>query len=107
MIEFFSGDTKILTVFVKDKNNNPVDLTNATITLNIYQATNLNPILIKTLGSGITLINAVGGELEIKFNPSDTSELRVKDYPFNIRVVFVNGRVYTIIKDIIKLKSII
>lgn len=67
-LSIYAGETRTLAVTVTDQDGAALDLTGADIT---YIA-NLPTPITKTVGSGITVTDAAGGEFEIAFTQADT-----------------------------------
>lgn len=82
---YFSGDALLLQVTVNDQAGSPLDLS----TLPLSEATwvlakkqGSTPLVTKTLGSGVTLVNPPGadGRLDVQINNVDTAALKGEYY---------------------------
>ena len=94
-----SGDDQIIEVTVKDESDVVVDLTGAAaIKWGLYDG----PVLgveqaVKTVGSGVTIVDAANGRFDIAIDPADTSSLEgrfhheaeITDSASKIRTVMV------------------
>ena len=69
-IEVYIGDTANPVITVTDSDGVPVNLTGYVIS---YRARTYGADIVKTSTSGITVVDAVGGQFQINFLPSDTS----------------------------------
>src|SRR5262245_56542261 len=74
--EMFAGDSKTLRVTVKDDAGQPVDLANAEIRFEMARYAGSAPLVVKSLGDGITIIDQSAGRFDVALLPADTEELR-------------------------------
>jgi len=80
-VTLHSGDTLTLEVTVNDSSGSAVDLTAATFTWAMSKKSNsaVAPrgaaLLTKALASGVTLIDAATGRIDITLDPADTESL--------------------------------
>ena len=81
----YSGDSRSITVIVTDQNNNPVNISNHTISFAVSNSSTGTVLFTKTTASGITITNAVGGIFAINLTSSDTNTLN-GTYDYMIRV---------------------
>lgn len=72
---FIAGDDKILEVTVLDDVGNEFDITGAAITYTIREYPDSTPVVTKTVGDGITIINGVNGQLQIEITSADSQDL--------------------------------
>ena len=72
-ISFYSGDSRNFIINVVDENNNPINLTGATIEWALI-STGL-VLLKKSIGKGITLSKPTEGQFIINVTSSDTDTL--------------------------------
>lgn len=87
-ISFYSGDSRNLIISVIDENNTEIDLTGAAIEWVLINQGEI--ILSKSIGSGITINNASGGQFAIALTVNDTRKL-LGTYPHMARVTTSNG----------------
>lgn len=94
---FFSGDTQTLKITVNDGATPPVakDLTGATITWGLAKRQGKAPFLTKTIGSGITVTDAVNGELEVAIDPADTADVKGGSYYHELEITDSIGNIAT------------
>ena len=95
----FSGDDKLLRVTITDANNGdlPFNLTGTTSTIWKAGRTSSSAVKVtKTLGSGITITDAVNGILEITLTPADTAALQ-GDYYHELQIVDASGKKRTVL----------
>jgi uncharacterized membrane protein len=92
----YAGDSKTLAVTVRDADNVVVDLSGYTITwalsASVYDA---EPLVSKTIGSGITVVDAAAGRFNVTIDPDDTADLRGAYY-FEAEIV-LSGSVTTVL----------
>ena len=80
-VTLHSGDTLILEVTVNDPTGSPVDLSSTTFAwaLSKKSASAVAPrgaaLMTKALASGITLVDAATGRVDIALDPADTESL--------------------------------
>lgn len=95
--EMWSGDTKVLTITVTDKDGVRVNLTGATIVYKIFDGG--TAVITKSTANGITITDASGGECQTTLSPSDTSDLdgvyyhecQVTDSSGNVSTIFTGA----------------
>lgn len=87
-MNLYAGDTKIIEVTVTE-NNSPVDLTGASIKFGF-------DTVLKEVGSGITITDAVNGIFEVKLDPKDTQDLSGLKY-YECEVTDNVGNVSTVL----------
>lgn len=98
-IKFPEGTTYRVEFTVRDRATNlPIDLTDATLTLALYpegSATSgvVPAFLTKTIGSGLTVIDAVNGVFRATFDPDDTVD-EAGTYDYEIELIDSNNDVY-------------
>lgn len=91
----YQGDTCDLPFEVQDHNCAPQDLTGAIIRWALADPANLAlPIVQKTIGNGITTIDAVAGRIIVTLQPVDTSGL-AGTYRQELEVTLPSGATYT------------
>jgi len=102
-----SGDTKIITVIVKDADG-ILDISNATVKWQMAKQINSTPVVQKSTGAGITLTDPVNGVFEILLEPADTDGLGGKLWYHEGEIKLVDGTTSTIISGQINmLKTLI
>ncbi len=96
------GDTIVIPVQVFTDTGavmNTAQITNAFFTVKKKRGDLDSVALIaKSLGSGITVVDASLGKLQVTINPIDTSMLSgyLRGLPWDVQVVTVSGAVYTV-----------
>lgn len=93
--EMYSGDTRTLTVTVRDTSGAAVDLTGATARWALAKKVGQAALVSKSTGSGIELTDAANGEFTVTLDPADTADL-VGDYWHEAEVTDSAGRVVTV-----------
>ena len=97
--EMHQGDTKRLSVAVKDPDGNAVSLVGAQ-SIKWWVArkvTSTTRLLQKTVGTGITVTNAAGGLLTIAIDPADTVSVS-GDYYHELEVIDSAGDIGTVLR---------
>ncbi len=95
--EMFSGNTRLLEVTVLDQDDAVVDLTGAqAVDYSLAKAAGKAAIFEKTLGTGVTITDAVNGVLQITLLPADTEDLRGTFYQ-ELEVTDAAGRITTVL----------
>lgn len=89
--DHIKGDTWNVTNFTINVNDNPKDLTSATIAMKIRDR---NGILLKSLstGSGLTITDATAGKFKIDAQVLDIS---IGTHKYDIEITFPDGTVKT------------
>lgn len=73
-IEFFAGDDKVLQFTVTQAGStDPLDLTNAEIMFRMIKEGNVE--INKSIGTGVTVVDAAAGRLDVTINSSDTVDI--------------------------------
>lgn len=100
------GDSKQYVCYVKDRNLNPINISNAVCYLKVWEDTTQAPIITKATNvSGEGLIGAADkGEFYFYLVPADTENLSAQQYPYEISVD-INGNHYTVSQGIINMES--
>jgi hypothetical protein len=104
----FAGNARKLVVsVVNDDTGEPEDLTEVDL---LWQASRGNaakfssiPVLTKTIGTGITVIDAINGELEIMLDADDTENLS-GTYYHELLLVDVTGDQQNLLADTFTVK---
>jgi hypothetical protein len=93
----YQGDDVRLGVTLVDAAGLPVSLVGATLKWGIAKkAIDGVPLLLKTIGSGITVLDAVGGSFEVALTPSDTQSL-VGDYYHEVELTDAASKRLTVL----------
>jgi len=90
------GDTYRGAIFTITVNNEPLDLTNATILCQFKKSASFNPALTWTELNGITIINTPLHN-QFKFN-SQIIDIESGNYVYDIQITLNSGDVVTYIK---------
>src|SRR3990167_5713629 len=92
-----AGDSHTLTVTVKDRDNDAVDITSASITWKAARTIHKTAVLTKTTSNGgIGITNGAGGVFTITISAGDTSGF-TGDYYHEVQVTFADGTVSTVL----------
>lgn len=77
--EMFAGDSKRLIFSIFDKDDEPLDMTDATVRWQASRGSlvkfSRTPSIVKTLGSGIEETSLFDGQFVVILNPQDTEDL--------------------------------
>ena len=94
---YFSGNDLVFTVTIKDENNVIVDLTGlvAATYFVARKPTSSSIVLTKTLGSGITVADAVNGVIQIVITNTDTTSLE-GDFYHELKIENSSNQIYTV-----------
>lgn len=88
-----SGDSKVLNITVTDSADAAVDLSDVNAAeWSLYLS---SALVTKTLGSGITVTDAVNGIVQVTIDPADTEELKGGEYKHGIQLTTSTGQVLT------------
>ena len=102
-----SGDSKTIPVAAV-LNGAPVELTGALIVWSIAKIKSNGDFsstiaFSKSIGSGITVTDVLGGEFEIEIDPADTADLK-GDYWHECQITDFQGRKTTILDGILSIQ---
>lgn len=97
--EFVQGDTQYFDVSVVDSDGSAVDLTGASIK---YTLEHRHSSITKSVGNGITVTNATGGEFEIKLQSADTSSISGTGR-HQVEITDSDGDVATVLGGVVRL----
>ena len=97
-LSFPFGTTALFDLTFKRSDGSAIDLTGASMAfmlfLGSYDAESA-ALVTKTIGSGITLIDAVNGLARLQLNPADTSGLDAsRKYRFRCRTTLASGEIF-------------
>lgn len=98
--EWTSGDDLPFEIEVTDQNDVAEDLTGASITWAMARRPTSSILLTKTVGSGITITDAVNGLFLVKLDAADGENFR-GDYYHEAEVVFASGDKRTVARGTI------
>lgn len=101
-LEMWAGDTKKLQYTVLDENDDPVNLTNATINWWLAESATSTAILTKTTADDISITDAANGVFQVTINPADTQNLEGRYY-HEAEVTDDAGNVATVAVGVIKI----
>ena len=101
--EMYSGNTRLLKVSVLDQDDAIVDLSGASATFVLMKRPGQVAMITKTVGAGITITNAVGGEMEVLLVPADTEPLRGA-FAYEVEVTDASGRKTTVLFGTVTIK---
>lgn len=95
-LSFTRGDTAVY-AFAVTMDGSALDLTGATVVFSAKRALADSAALItKTIGNGLTLIDAEGGRVDLTFNPADTRDLEAPlTLDWDLEVTEASGYVST------------
>jgi hypothetical protein len=99
-ISMYRGTSKILSLTVTDSSGDPYDLTGATIWFSLKKKVSDSVPLIQKRSDNpaqAAITSAKGGLAEVYLIPSDTYDLDVRDYVFDVWVVTVGGDRYLVV----------
>lgn len=85
--EMFAGDDRRLRVTVTDDAGQPKSLAGASIDWVMAQTPTSAPVLTKTLGSGIVVVDEDGGVFDVVLVETDTADKTPAHYAHQSRVV--------------------
>ena len=101
-VEMVSGDTAEITCTVYQADGTtPQSLVGATAIKWALskKITSADSLLSKSLGSGITVSDAVNGVIVISLQPVDTAAIKGGDYVHEVEVTDASGNVATVLQD--------
>lgn len=78
------GDDEVYQLTIRDANEQPVDLTGASLWFTAkrsFEHSDAEAVLQKTIGAGITLVDAVAGRADVKIDAADTAGLEARPVP--------------------------
>jgi hypothetical protein len=73
-VEIHIGDSKRICLTIYDEDDNLLDITDYTLYYYVYESSG-NPLITKSSGDGITIVNAGNGSCTVDFEPSDTENM--------------------------------
>lgn len=95
----FAGDDKVLEIDVTE-DGVAMDITGLTIEWRLARRLHETSVLTKTVGSGITITNGVGGIFQVALSDTDTANL-IGDYYHQAYVTDGSGNLVTVTEGII------
>jgi len=94
------GDSKTIPLTLSLNGYDPLNLTGAAIKFTVKQSprdTQSDAVVAKSVGNGITVVNASGGQITIDFVPADTdTKEELLPMTFDIEVTLSGGSKYTL-----------
>ena len=105
--DFYAGNNRTYRVYVKDKNLNTIKITGAVCYMTWREKKDDANTLQKSTAVAAQgqITDATHGEMEFYFLPVDTSELAIRQYVFDVKVVTSSSKEYTILEGVINLKQ--
>ena len=105
--DFYAGNNRTYRVYAKDKNLNTINITGATCVMTWREKKDDDNTLQKSTAVAAQgqITDATHGEMEFYFLPADTSELAIRQYVFDVKVVTSSSKEYTILEGVINLKQ--
>ena len=100
------SDDRTLRIYVKDPNNEVINLTGASAVLTFRESrTSADPsIELSTTASSEGMIGAADkGEIFFFIVPSDTEDLPLRQYVWDCRVTLSSGKTYTVLNGVMDL----
>ena len=92
---FISGDTVMLNITAKKSDGTVMDLTGATeVTFRAVKNIGSSASISKTLGAGVTVLDATAGSMRVILSPSDSDDLS-GDFLHDTKVI-ISGDTYTL-----------
>ena len=94
----FSGDSLTLNVAVQDGDGVAVNLTGATLEFALSkQSSSGGPKGSALFSKTPTVVNAVGGSVQVEIDPDDTADLKCGEYYGELQVTDASGNVSTVL----------
>lgn len=94
-LKVIRGDTKIFTVNITSKETKlPTDLTGAAIVFTVKKRRedpDIDAVISLSVGSGITVTDAAGGQFQVKIPAADTNVLEIRRYFYDIQIDLGSG----------------
>jgi hypothetical protein len=100
----YRGDTRLITLNVKDGNGDPVDISQDTITLTIAPYRQAAPVITKTNGGG-DHENPLGGVSIFVIEPADSAAATVRKHHVDISRVAGDSSVTTLFMGTIQIEN--
>jgi hypothetical protein len=101
---FKRGDTKPITLTFTDKNNQPINLTGATLWFTVKKNpldSDADAVIQKQITNHIDPINGISSVI---ITPEDTENLDTMKYYYDFQLVDPSGNVTTVLEDTFKLE---
>ncbi len=94
-LKVIRGDDKIFTVNISNKENKTsTDLTGAVIVMTAKKRRedlDVDAVISLSVGNGITITDAAGGQFQVKIPAADTNVLEVRNYFYDIQIDLASG----------------
>ena len=101
--DFYRGDTKPIILTFTDKNNNPIDLTGATLWFTVKKVPtdlDVDAVIQKQI---TTFTDATNGIASVVITSDDTNDLDIMKYYYDFQLVDPAGNVTTVLEGTFKL----
>ena len=96
------GNDRLLEIEVRDKQDTPIDITGASLFFYVSKRRYSTVIIAKAIGSGITVVDATEGKIEVGITNQD-SNLPVGDYYYELLLEDVEGNRYTVLQGTLEI----
>lgn len=99
-VRVIRGTSKTLQLSVVDERNKPVNLTGATVVMTVKnQVDDLRNVFQKTsaFSSQVLIIDPFGGLANIFLQPADTQFLDIRQYVFDVWVIFPSNQRFAVV----------
>lgn len=104
----YAGDDRTMIVYVKDKDQNPIDLTDA-VAVMTWKTSKDAAAATLTKTTATAAQGAIGaadnGEIYFYLIPDDTNSLTIRQYVWSVKVTLTNGKVYTVLDGVVNLSQ--
>ena len=104
-IEIYSSNDRTIHIYVRDPSLDIIDLTGATAVFTVKQ-TREGPILLQksTADPNEGLVGAADqGEVYFYITDTDTVNMEIRQYVYDVRVTLSNGKAYTVLVGVLDL----
>ena len=101
-IRLYRSNDRVLAISAQDSGGVAIDITGASLFFYVSKSNGRQVIFEKSVGNGITVVDAVGGEIEIEITNAD-SDLVVGDYHYELLLVDVDGNRYTVLQGTLEI----
>jgi hypothetical protein len=102
--EVYIGDTKAVTVTVKDEDADILNLTGYTCNWVMYDGDG-DIVLTKTLSTGLSVPTPSNGQVVILLEPEDTEDLEPDTYYHELEITSSDGDVSTVTTGYVKVSN--
>lgn len=94
-LNFYCGDSWVITGVLDDDDDHPLDLTGASIDWKLSSYDGLTDVISLSLGSGITVVDGPTATVKIEAPPEQTITILPDTYIDSITVTLANNQVFT------------